>query len=266
MHIHAYVYICIYTCMYIHIYMSVHIHTYTYVHTHITCTYARTQARVERKCGSDCARSPTWRHETPHFSYSWPRVSRSQETRGRTTTTHSSSFHHHDSVPPRLYPLICTGAEPIHPIHGWLGLPATAAIPSNEITVLPFSRVFRIYLWKATFIDSRGMRNIFSRHRCLNLPEVLGNPPTPPQHPGKDSICKFDAKIQINVAKTQIFSTKTQICRSQTQIFGAKIQIFDPKFKSINFCTTKNLPLSTRKTPNPSSLSPTPPPSVLVKN
>ena len=36
----------------------------------------------------------------------------------RTTTTNSTSSHHHDSVPSRPHPLICTGAEPIHPVHG----------------------------------------------------------------------------------------------------------------------------------------------------
>jgi len=36
----------------------------------------------------------------------------------RTTTTNSSSSHHHDSAPSRPHPLICTGAEPIHPVHG----------------------------------------------------------------------------------------------------------------------------------------------------
>ena len=36
-----------------------------------------------------------------------------------------------------------------------------------------------------TPIPQGGGRNIFSRHRCLNLPEVLGDPPTPPPHPSK---------------------------------------------------------------------------------
>jgi len=69
MHKHAYTYIYTfiylhgYTCTYTHadmyIYMHVHTHTYihTYMHTHTTCTYAHTQARLERHCCSDCARS-----------------------------------------------------------------------------------------------------------------------------------------------------------------------------------------------------------------
>jgi len=47
----------IHTCIYIHIYMSTHIHTYTYVHTHLKCTYERTPARLERRRGSERARS-----------------------------------------------------------------------------------------------------------------------------------------------------------------------------------------------------------------
>jgi len=91
-------------------------------------------------------------------------------------------------------------------------------------------------------------------------PRVPGGPTHPPPTPcRKTLILNFGAKIQIYGAKIQIFSAKTQICSSQTQICGAKNQIFDPKFKSINFCTTKNLPPFTRKTPNPSGLSPTHP-------
>ena len=50
-------YIYIHTCIYVHIYMSAHIHTYTYIHTHTKCTYERTQARLERRRGSERARS-----------------------------------------------------------------------------------------------------------------------------------------------------------------------------------------------------------------
>ena len=52
----------------------------------------------------------------------------------RTTTTNSSSSHHHNSAPPRLQALICTGAEPIHPVYGPPKLQATEAAPRNEVT------------------------------------------------------------------------------------------------------------------------------------
>ena len=48
----------IHTCIYIQIYMSAHIHTYTYMHTHIQNVHIkRTQARLERRRGSERARS-----------------------------------------------------------------------------------------------------------------------------------------------------------------------------------------------------------------
>jgi len=82
----------------------------------------------------------------------------------------------------------------------------------------------------------RGARNICSRHRCLNLPEVVGDPPTPPPSPCEKTLFStFGAKIQIFGAKIQIFGAKTQICSSQTQLCGAKIQTFDLKFKFNQF-------------------------------
>ena len=52
-HIHVHTHVHIYT--YIHVRTHTHIHIYT--HTHTKCTYARTQARLERRRGSDRARS-----------------------------------------------------------------------------------------------------------------------------------------------------------------------------------------------------------------
>ena len=42
----------------------------------------------------------------------------------RTTTTNSSSSHNHDSAPSRPHLLICTGEEPINPVHCPRKLPA----------------------------------------------------------------------------------------------------------------------------------------------
>jgi len=65
MHTHTYTHV--YTCIQIHLHMHMKIHTYmhvcthtyihTYIHTHTTCTYARTQARLEWRRHSDCERS-----------------------------------------------------------------------------------------------------------------------------------------------------------------------------------------------------------------
>ena len=52
-HIHMHTHMHIYT--YIHVCTHTHIHIYP--HTHTKCTYTRTQARLERRCGSDRARS-----------------------------------------------------------------------------------------------------------------------------------------------------------------------------------------------------------------
>jgi len=136
--INAYIYIYIHTCTYIYIYMSAHIHTYTYIHTRIQNVHMNARkARLKRRRGSDCARSPTWHQEALPFSLSAairrgiPFVAsspiacpRGTMDKRRTTTTNSSSSHHHDSAPSRPHLLICTGAEPIHPVHGPLKLPA----------------------------------------------------------------------------------------------------------------------------------------------
>jgi len=155
-HIHAYVYIYIFTCIYIHIYMPVHIHTYTYIHTHVqhvhmhackhiwndsTAATAR-EARLDTKklCPSPCPlQSGGGSPSVPSSPIARPRGTTDKH---RTTTTNSSSSHHHYSAPSRLQPLICTGAEPIHPIHGPPKLRATDTTPRNEVTFLPFWRCF----------------------------------------------------------------------------------------------------------------------------
>jgi len=58
----------------------------------------------------------------------------------RTTTTNSSSSHHHDGAPSRPHSLICTGAEPIHPVHASSQLGRAAVAPRNEVIFLPFWR------------------------------------------------------------------------------------------------------------------------------
>jgi len=125
-------------------------------------------------------------------------------------------------------------------------------------------------LWRHTPLvvgaNARGARNIFSR--CLNLPLVMGDPPTPHPHPSKiPYIQNFGAKIEIcDGADIQIYGAKIQTYSAKTQVCGPKIQIFDPKFKYMNFCTAKNLPLCTRKTPGAAGLTHTHPPIGVRKN
>jgi len=112
--------------------MSAHIHTYTNIHTRIQNVHMNARrARLKRQHGSDCAGSPTSCQEALSFSLSTaiqtgiPFVASSPIARPRgttdkrrTTTTNSSSSHHHDSAQSRPHPLICTGEEPIHLVHG----------------------------------------------------------------------------------------------------------------------------------------------------
>jgi len=62
-HTHTHVYkrikVQIHTHMHIdtNIHVRTHKHIHIYTHTHTNCTYDRTQARLERRCGSERARS-----------------------------------------------------------------------------------------------------------------------------------------------------------------------------------------------------------------
>jgi len=111
-----------------YIYMPAHIYIHTLMqNVHINAR----KARLKRRCGIDCAGGSSWPEEALPFSLSaaiWrgiPFVAstpvarpRGTTDKRRTTTINSSSLHHHDSAPSRPHPLICTGAEPIHPVHG----------------------------------------------------------------------------------------------------------------------------------------------------
>ena len=65
MHTHTHTHV--YKCIHIHIHTHMHIHTYIpvrththihiYTHTHTKCTFARTQARLKRRRGSEQAKS-----------------------------------------------------------------------------------------------------------------------------------------------------------------------------------------------------------------
>jgi len=156
MYIHAYVYMYLYTCIYIHIYTSVHMHTCTYIHTRVlhvhmhACKHVRNdgaaatarQAKLDAKklCPSPCPLQSGG--GSPSVANSPIARPRGTTDKRRTTTTNSSSSHHYDSAPPTLQLLICTGAEPIHPVHGPPKLRATEATSRNEVTFLPFSPGF----------------------------------------------------------------------------------------------------------------------------
>ena len=155
MYIHAYVYVEIYTSIYVHTYMFVHIHTYTYIHTHIRHVHMHTRKPAwndgvaatapDLKSGSSTLLPVRCNPEGSHLPWPRPNCSFSRNDRGttdkrRTTSTNRSSSHHHDSAPPRLNLLICTGAGPIHLIHG------CSVRGHGDVPLLPFSDCDKI--WK----------------------------------------------------------------------------------------------------------------------
>ena len=70
----------------------------------------------------------------------------------RSTTTNSSSSHHHDSAPSRPHLLICTGVEPIHPVHGPRKLPAWQWPPEMRSFFCHFCGFFPSVLLRVFFI------------------------------------------------------------------------------------------------------------------
>jgi len=70
----------------------------------------------------------------------------------RNNQTRSSPSHNHDSVAPRQHPLICTGAGPMHPVHGQPMSLAIKVIPRNEVTFSPFSRAFSYFLLRIWYM------------------------------------------------------------------------------------------------------------------
>jgi len=90
-----------------------------------------------RKNGGKAAvqQSPSRRaRRTPSLRMMKETISRETKGQRRTTKPRSSPSHHHDSVTARQHPLICTGTEPIHPVHGPPKLLVTEVISRNEVT------------------------------------------------------------------------------------------------------------------------------------
>ena len=158
-HTHVYKRIHIHIHTHMHKYICIHVRTHThihiYTHTHTKSIYERTQSTSETTAWQQLTGSPTWHQEAVPFSLSAaiqrgvPFVTnsplacpRGTMDKRRTNTTNSSSSHHHDSAQSRPHPLICTGAEPIHPVDSPSKLPAWLWPPRNEVSFLPFWRVF----------------------------------------------------------------------------------------------------------------------------
>jgi len=156
-HVHKHIDVQIHTHMHIYTYiMSAHIHTFTYIHTRIQNVHMNARkARLKQCRSSDCAGSPAWRQEALPFSLSaairrgipfvastpitCPRETMDER---RTTTTNSSSSYHHDSAPSKPHSLICTGAEPIHPVHASSQLCHAAMVPETRSFFCHFGSMY----------------------------------------------------------------------------------------------------------------------------
>jgi hypothetical protein len=78
-------------------------------------------------------------------------VHEKREVNEKRPNPRNSPSHNHDNAAPRQHPLICTGAGPIHLVHGQPMSLATKAIPRNEGTFSPFSRALLLLIRTAFF-------------------------------------------------------------------------------------------------------------------
>ena len=200
--------------------MSTHIHTYTYVHTHIKCTYECTPARLERRRGSERARSRCRERKLctsllfdaikPHFAppmqglhcthflkHQYPStphplfptysrtVRRLRASAVSLFCTDQINRVHSSEEAPRSFtmapcitveflegkqrcsraavsehPLICTGAEPIHQVHGPPKPRATESMLRNRIHISAIFPPFRMETWNSLRMMS-DRANIF---------------------------------------------------------------------------------------------------------
>jgi len=144
-HTHTHVYkridVRIHTHMHIYTYiMSAHIHTHIYLHTRIQNVHMNARkARLKRRCGSDCAGSPTWHQEALPFSLS--------ASRQRAIQTTSAYLHWCGADPPST------------------PAPSLAVAPRNEVIFLPFWRGFlRVYMYMKSYKHTKqvGLRPLAS--------------------------------------------------------------------------------------------------------
>jgi len=156
MHTHTHTHV--YTCIRIHIHIHMHIHTYIHVSTH-KCMHIYTHTHVQhipmharkhvwndgaaataRAARLDATSSALLPIQSggglPSVASSHIARARGTTDKCRTFTNNSTSSHHHDRALPRLQPLLCTGTEPVHPVHG------PSKLRDEEVMILPFSRVF----------------------------------------------------------------------------------------------------------------------------
>ena len=89
--------------------------------------------------------------------------------------------------------------------------------------------------------DTRGFQNIFSRHQSLNLPEVQGDPPTPPPSISKERFLRFWCQ------NSNIWYQNSNILRQNSNSLRQNSNIW-PKFKINEFLYHKKPPALWGKT------------------
>ena len=90
---------------------------------------------VERLEGKQqCSRAPVGEHAEVQAQDAECSCHEQQEVNEKRPKPRNSPSHNHDSTAPRQHPLTCTGAGPIHPVHGPLRSPATEAIAPKGFT------------------------------------------------------------------------------------------------------------------------------------
>ena len=144
----------IHTCIYIHI-SCPHTYTHTHIYTHAYKMYIWTHAKH------------VWNHGA---------TATARATQLDPKKLCPSPCLHHDSAPSRPHPLICTGVEPIHPVHCPRQLPVWPCrpmAPRNEVIFLLFWRgIYMLLYWEILVF---AVQHYFAAqgHSMIKLRNVL---------------------------------------------------------------------------------------------
>jgi len=142
------------TCIYIHI-SCLHTYTHTHIFTHAYKIYIWTHAKHVWNDGA---------------------AATARAAQLDTNKLCPSPCPHHDSAPSRPHPLICSGAEPIHPVHCPRQLPAWPWPPETRSFFCHFGGVFQYVCMSRTSCDTNCYQSNHSMYKWgvyLNLTRLL---------------------------------------------------------------------------------------------
>ena len=125
----------IHTCIYIHI-SCPHTYTHTHIYTHAYKMYIWTHAKHIWNDGA---------------------AATAREAQLDTKKLCPSPCPHHKIAPSRPHPLICTGAEQIHPVHCPRQLPAWPWPPETRSFFCHFGGVFRHGAWFPAVMSTNSL-------------------------------------------------------------------------------------------------------------